>query len=378
MKYLFLLALLLIGYGSLYPFDFVAHGAPLRVLLEPGSSPRGDILENLALFLPYGYLGMVAWSRPRGPLRFLLVVGTGAAYAVALQWAQLYLPSRDATLRDVVPNVLGTVIGAAAGSVPALDVRRIVAGGRMRAVPLLLIAVWLGYRLLPFVPALDWQEWKDSLKPLRDWHPFPWIGAFHDAAAWAAVGCLWAGARLRRLGPRWLPLLVVATLCAEVVIVDNGVSPANVAGAAAGVLLAAVFASRPGIVGVLLAAAVVLEGLAPFQVRPAPQAFVWIPFGGFLDGSMLVNAQSLFEKTFLYGTLVWLAREAGLRLRFASCGTALLLAAIEVAQTRLGNHTPEITDPLLALFAGVFLALAEPPRPPPNPVESPSLPKEGL
>ena len=68
---------------------------------------------------------------------------------------------------------------------------------------------------------------------------------------------------------------------------------------------------------VLLAAALVLRGLSPFEPRPEPQAFQWIPFGGFLDGSMLVNSQSLFEKTFLYGALVWLVREAGLRLAVA-------------------------------------------------------------
>ena len=105
-------------------------------------------------------------------------------------------------------------------------------------------------------------------------------------------------------------------------------------------------------------------------MRESARAFEWVPFAGFLDGSMLVNTQSLFEKAFLYGTLVWLAREAGLKLGVAAGGTAVLLVAIEVAQTRFSDHTPEVTDPLLALFAALFLRIADAPRPPPNPVES--------
>jgi len=234
-----------------------------------------------------------------------------------------------------------------------------------------LIGSWLAYRLVPFVPSLDWQAWKDSLKPLREWRPFPWVGTLHDAAAWASVGCLWAAAQPRWLTVRWLPALAAATIGLEVVIVDNWLSPATVAGAALGVVAAVLIRYRPAPTALLLVAALVLWAFLPFTVRETPRAFEWTPFAGFLDGSMLLNTQSLFEKAFLYGALVWLAREAGLRLGVAAGGTALLLAAIEVAQTRFSDHTPEVTDPLLALFAALFLRLADAPRTPPNPVESP-------
>jgi len=377
MKYLFLLAVLLIGYGSLYPFDFRAQGAPLGALFEFGSTTRGDFLGNLALFLPFGYLGMVAWSRPGRLARFVIVVVLGAVYGTALQWLQLYLPSRDpAVLRDVVPNIVGTVVGALAGMTPLLDVRRLGERGGTRPAPWVLVCFWLAYRLVPFVPSIDLQAWKDSLKPLRDWRPLPWISVVHDAAAWTAVGCLWAAAPLGRLSVRWLPVLVLATLGLEVLIVDNRVSPGNVAGAALGLALSLVLARRPGPVAVLLAAAILLAGLRPGE--GAAGGFEWVPFGGFLSGSMLVNAQSLFEKAFLYGALVWLAREAGLRLALAAGSTALLLAGIEVAQTGIPGHTAEVTDPLLALFAALFLWVADPPRPPSIPVESPQRSKEDL
>jgi VanZ family protein len=370
MKWLFVLAVLLIGYGSLYPFDFRVAGAPFERLFAPSRTSRGDLLGNLALFLPYGYLGMVAWRRPPRPLRFGIVVLTAALYGAALQWAQLHLPERDPALRDALPNTLGAAAGALVGAMPLFDVRRLGDPSRARPAPPVLIAFWIAYRLVPFVPALDWQLWKDSLKPLRAWRPFPWVGTLHDAAAWAAVGCLWAATPARRLTVRWLPALALATLGLEVVIEDNHLSPAGVAGAALGVVAAALLRCRPAPAAVFLVATLLLSGLAPFEAREAPRAFQWIPFGGFLQGSMLVNTQSLLEKAFLYGSLVWLAREAGIRLGAAAGGTALLLLGIEAAQTRFAGHTPEVTDPLLALFAAVFLRLADAPRPPLNPVES--------
>ncbi len=369
MRYLFLLAVLLIGYGSLYPFDF-REGVPFRVLLEPGPMSRGDLLQNFALFLPFGYLGMVAWRRPPRPLLFLILVASAAVYGAALQVIQLWLPARVPALRDAIPNTLGAAAGALVGTLPLFDVRRL--GGGARAAPWALIGFWLAYRLSPFVPSIDAQEWKDSVKPLLAWRPFPWGGALHDAAAWVGVSCLWAAAPARRLHVRWLWALALGVLGLEVVIVQNAVSPANVVGAFAGVALGAWLARRPAVAAVLLAAAILVNGLAARGTGGAPQVFEWVPFGGFLGGSMLVNARSLFEKAYLYGTLVWLVREAGCRLPVAAFGTALFLAGIEALQTRVPGHTPEVTDPLLALLAALFLALADRPCPPEawNPLES--------
>lgn len=369
MKYLFLLAVVLIGYGSLYPFDF-GERKPARMLLDASPMSRGDLLQNIALFLPFGYLGMVAWSGPRRPLRFAALVAAAAVYGAALQVIQLWLPTRDPALRDALPNIGGAAVGALVGSIPFLDVRRLRAG--TRAAPWVLIGFWLAYRLSPLVPSIDLQEWKDSVKPLLQWSPFPWQGAFHDAAAWLGVACLWAAAPAGRFTVRWLWALALVTLGLEVVAVENVLSPGNVVGAALGIGLGALLARRPAPAALLLAAAIVLNGLQPFEWRAQAGRFEWVPFGGFLQGSMLINAQSLFEKAFFYGTLVWLAREAGPRLAVAAGGTALLLGGIEALQTRFSAHTPEITDPLLALLAALFLGLADRPCPPgpPNPLES--------
>ena len=53
-----------------------------------------------------------------------------------------------------------------------------------------------------------------------------------------------------------------------------------------------------------LALSIVAGGLAPFAARTHPVPFLWVPFQGFLGGSMYVNVQSALEKSFLYGALV--------------------------------------------------------------------------
>jgi hypothetical protein len=231
----------------------------------------------------------------------------------------------------------------------------------------LLIACWLSYKLLPFVPALDWQLWKDSLRPLLLRPHLTWIGVSHSAAGWLAVATLWAAAPIGRFTVRLLPLLVLATLGLEVVIVSNSVTAENVLGAALGLaigLLPRLQDRRVLVSMAMLVVSIVANGLEPFGMRLESAPFRWTPFAGFLGGSMFINTQVLFEKVFFYGALMWIAREAGFRLRTAVVGTTILTSAIELAQTRVGTHSPEITDPLLVVLLGCFIAASDrlPPR----------------
>ena len=65
--------------------------------------------------------------------------------------------------------------------------------------------------------------------------------------------------------------------------------------------------------------------------------------------------QILLEKLFYYGTAIWLLWRAGVRWTFAIGTVCALLTAIEIVQTRIPGRTAEITDPLLALMAGIGL-----------------------
>ena len=390
MAFLFALTAALIAYGSLYPFAFRGAGidaAAWQAFLATwdDSTGRGDLLANIALFVPYGFLGMLAMA-PRGsgaPRRlgaFVAVLVSGMLLAVGLQVAQLYLSARDPALQDAGWNGVGLLAGAVPGLVPWLHPSGRGGGERWRSIPALLIAAWVAYRLMPFVPSLDVQNAKNSLKPLLLSPIRLGIqGVLHDVAAWLTVACIWwRAAPRRRCGEHWLFVAVPAIFFLEVLIVHNAVSASNVVGAALALLVwFAVLRhvpGRTGIVALLLAAYVVQAGLYPFQFLDSPRAFHWVPFHGFLGGSMFHNTLVLLEKFFFYGSLIWLVRETGIGARLAALAVAGLVAAVEVAQVWGSGHTPEITDPLLVILIAWSLSAIETGRSEPVAAPTPHAP----
>ncbi len=372
MRILFLLVAFLIAYGSVYPFTVdleTAGAAEWREFLASwrASNSLGDMLGNIALFVPFGYLGPAALLLRHSGRRpafgiVLAVVALGLIEAVGLQVAQIYLPGRVPKLSDAMWNGLGLAIGLGLALVPALrpERRSLVSGD---PVPLLLIGLWVAYRLAPFVPSLDVQNVKDSLKPLLLTPlPIDWLSAAHGTAAWLACGALWRSFRGGR-GPGivWALAAMAAVFALEVLMVDNAVTSADVVGAAVALgawLVVVRSVPKPeGLAALVLGVFVLASGLAPFALRPAPAPFEWLPFQGFLGGSMLVNVASLLEKLFNYGALIWLLQATRVPFAVSVIGAVGLAGGLEAAQTLIVGRTPEITDPLLALLIGVAIRL---------------------
>ena len=169
-RWLALLCVLLVTHGSLYPWHF-AWPASLSLAWNHMMNQRtwwtggGDVVGNVVLFVPVGVLGWALLRPSRLPmlLRILLVVGVGAAFAFALQVAQLFVPRRDAVWSDVVWNTLG-LVGGLLLAAPLLRLRL----SRLRVhgwrLPLTFVLLWLLMQWWPFVPRLDWQHIKDAFK----------------------------------------------------------------------------------------------------------------------------------------------------------------------------------------------------------------------
>ena len=358
------------AYGSIYPFDFQFHQidpAAWQAFIDTCcvETSRGDILGNVVLFLPFGYLGILAAAPETKPSRqFLFVCVVGVIFAFLLQVAQLYLPSRDENLQDVIWNLLGIAVGGALG-IPSRQfiLRAANQGARLHLVPWILIGSWVTYRLIPFVPSIDFQSIKDSVKPLLDLQELSLAGIAYHAIAWLIVGYLMdLGLQGKRLG-RLLPLAVLGTFAAEIIIVYNIVTPTTIAGGLVAILLYWIVLSRiervelPLLIGLLIAIA--WNDLQPFIIRSQPIAFNWLPFQGFLGGSMFVNAQSASEKVFAYGSIVFLLMRIGAGGWISLLGATAWIGGIEFAQTYFIRHTPEITDPLLVIFAAIAIFAVE-------------------
>jgi VanZ family protein len=158
---------LLIAYGSLYPFD-VATPEPgaLRGLFSNWTltTARGDMLGNLALFVLWGVAGMMTVAPRRGMWRAVaFTVVAGFALAFGCQIAQVWVPSRSASLADVFWNMAGVAVGLLLGRQALKHLGTSTTDMSLPLVPTCLLGAWLFYYWLPLVPSIDLQLLKDNL-----------------------------------------------------------------------------------------------------------------------------------------------------------------------------------------------------------------------
>ena len=357
----------LIAYGSLYPFHFAvpeAHGAAWVRLFQDWSliTSKGDMLGNVALFVPFGFAGVFAVSdQSHPPLRVTTLALISLALATALQIAQIYFPPRTPAMADVVWNMAGAATGIAAGlSLRAHFRLRWRTWQRADTLPLSLIVLWIAAELLPLVPSLDLQSVKDSLKALLRLHLSP------PDILWHAAGVLLAGHALTAIfgtarASQLLAVLVAAVIAGKVLVVTRVLNASTLAGFAAGYgawrLVSGwkqPWRSEAVVLAVLLAA-YTLKALEPFELRPVPAAFGWVPFAGMLQGSMLINAEVLIESVFVFAGLLGLVRMQGSGVGASGIVLALWVGALEPVQMYIVGRSPDITEPLLVLLVGQIL-----------------------
>lgn len=365
LRVLFVISIVAIVYGSLFPF-LVSAGGPsakdIQAFLASWSElpSRGDILGNVALFVPFGVFGLSAFQHGRSWVSFPLF-GWGVLLALALQIGQLWVRFRNPQLQDVIWNTLGMTLGMALASVPS--VRDRLAGARESAwiSPAgILIGAWMLTLALPFVPSIDFAAFKESLKPLFLRPNFDAADTFTRAVGWFAIWCLLEGlvARNRRLFA--LAGLMAIGFGLQILMIRNEITLADALGSVIALLatLTAVGlrirSERLAAAGILVA--ILWQGLTPVYFGGEPAFFYWIPFAGALIGDLLTNVQATADKLFLYGAGLWLLRRGGLKWPAAIILVSSISAFIEIGQIYLHSGTPEITDPLLVLGLGYFFS----------------------
>jgi VanZ family protein len=316
--------------------------------------------------MPFGLCLVLAWpAQWRRVTALVATVIVGTLLSLAVELLQVYAPARVSSLTDVIINAVGTLAGGLIALIylelgTTLRIPGVVSG-RPDPVPLGVLLLWLAFRLAPFVPTIDWQKYKDAIKPLLD-PEFGVLDTFRYLVGWLVVGYTVRQLWRREYALFALFVIVVFVLAGRVMIVGKVLVPSEMLALLVCMPLAALFVSIPDrqratLLIVLLAATIILQGLKPFQVVMEPQPFSWVPFKNSLSDSLEVNYSVLLEKCFWYFSLVWLLTRRGRGVAGAAFITAALLAAIEVAQLWLPGRSAEITDPLLAVIAGLLLAI---------------------
>ncbi len=106
---------LAIFYASLQPFEpwlERTSGSTFFLLAPwPPRWVRYDIIGNLVAYVPFGFF-VASAQRPRSPAAILSVaMVAGTLLSFAMETLQMYLPTRDASVADLLFNATGTALG---------------------------------------------------------------------------------------------------------------------------------------------------------------------------------------------------------------------------------------------------------------------------
>lgn len=373
-RWLLAMVVVLILYGSLYPFELRAVSYPglgeLIRRLHWARTTRGDLFANTLLYLPFG--AALAWSLPRslGPFsRLLIVTLCGAALSVSVELAQVFARMRVSSLSDVAANTGGSALGCAGALAIGAVATRLHASEALKLtrepVSAALVALWLASFLPPWLPPFDTSRWPAAWSRIVEtgW-PAPELVVLH------ALGWLVVGTALRALTrPQYvwgaLVLIVSLTLLVRFTLFVRFAGLAELAGAIVALALwplAARLGERtlPLVLFLALLATITWRGLAPFEFTAHARALRLVPFGDLISrGSTGFDLPVLFSKAFAYGALVWLLVRRGMAALGAGVFVASCLLTIELVQmwTPAGHHVPSTTDPVIALAAATALAL---------------------
>jgi VanZ family protein len=284
----------LIAYGSLYPFNFKPEAVDSGVLealrqLSWQRAGRGDRISNVLLYLPLGFC-LFLWIATRVNRVASMALATlgGALLSLGIEVAQVYVSSRVPSLTDLTLNALGTLLGATGGlSWDALSALMHLPSRPEKPArdpgAAVVIGLWLAWRFAPFAPQLDLGKLKSALRPLFSPHFEP-MTVFIYLTCWLVVNQAIAAlfGRPRRLEA--LLIVIAAVLLGRLVVANQTFVPSELL--ALLLLLPLVvlmhrMTPRPRRAALALAVAAVLcvEGLAPFDFASPPGRFDLRPSG---------------------------------------------------------------------------------------------------
>jgi len=368
MLLLWLLTVAVIYYGSLYPFDIHALDNPERAVeylmgtLDQWDRP-GDLVSNILLYIPCGLFGMQALrGRFSAPTAILLASFIGTLISMSVEFLQCYAGQRNPTFGDIYANAIGSIIGASAGLLGARLFQTAWLGPlAQHPRSALLLVLWLGARLYPYVPTIDLHKYWRALKPLLVSPALPPVELFRYAVMWLFIAALIHSCYGARRWMLFFPLFAIGFFAARVLITDTEVKPSDLLGCLlAAVLWPLFFVPRHARylwLALLFMGLLLVNTLYPFDFNEMQlRDYGWTPFKSLMYGSIGTNVQAFCEKTALYGGMIWLLARGGFSFTLATLLTAGMLAITSYLQTYLPGRSAEITDVTLCLLMGVVFS----------------------
>ena len=410
-RWLFFSYCLFILYGSFIPFRFSDDPEFVRSQLARFFTPpfdQGvrrfslpDVVSNILLFLPFGFLWVGAEFSPRMQTRFWRVAFTagvlGLLAGLIIESGQMFSPGRTASFLDALCNGIGSATGAAVGFLLFQAFRSsfglVLLQLLQRRPSLVLLALLLlasvADAYYPFDVTLDistvWHNVKNTrLIPFVGMRRF-WLDMLVEKTLlYTAIGYL----TMRNIpeGNASRPTLAWAACSAMAMLIEVGKlffagrvpNIDNVVfsslGALVGVVLVPPLATtgiarrhaRPILVILMLCIIAYVE-LSPFdwlrsadEIRLRIAKIEWLPFSSYYSAEPQAALFDLAKKLILLGPLGFLIaagdRNGSPRKRQALATAAGLLVGLilEAGQIGLQSRNPSLTD--ILLFGGAAWA----------------------
>ena len=357
----------LIVYVSLYPFRFVVDGPTLFEAFDRLSwarAGRGEMLNNVLLYLPFGFC-FVLLVEPRFGRTAGLIAATlaGALLSLYMELLQASVAVRVSSYKDLTLNAVGALAGAGLGSVWHLLGARMAPQStpqsRGRAVVVTILALWLLARLWPLVPELDLRQLKNAVRPLFSPNIRPADLASYFVGWLVVAQAVFALARKQRAVDGFL--IVIAVVLVGRTIVDGHTLVAAELAAIALLLPVLVLLSRlqDGTRSMLVAAVLgtwlAWTALAPALGHGGP-GNVDLPALAEFIGRNPPPPADLAAKGFGYLALAWLLVGAGLVPHVAAGVTVLFVVILCMLQLGLAAPVYSWVDVVLSLIAGLIVA----------------------
>ena len=157
---------LAIAYASLQPFApwiTPPPGTPFWPFAPwPPKWTRFDVIANVVAYLPFGMFVALMPRRASPLLRTSVALAAGVTLSFSMETLQMFLPSRAASLIDLLANTGGALAGGLIGGllVRAERVRRLLSRardyafieGRLGDFGIALLALWLTAQINPGIP----------------------------------------------------------------------------------------------------------------------------------------------------------------------------------------------------------------------------------
>lgn len=393
---------LFIVYGGSIPFDFIADRARVadklsRLRLNPLISPDTgrrtsipDVVQNIALFIPFGALGVIALRQQRSELTaFIGTTALAVVLSAAVETIQLFELDRTTSVSDLCANVAGALSGATAAAafirssrVAALHLR----ARKLMEVPqfyplLVAVIVLLAAAWEPFDFTLDVGTLVGKVRALQ---VDPWqFGSVRDEgvelvryALFGLAASLW----LRQIGAHGSTILAAAggatvagALEASQWIIGSrmpGLEDAAVhaAGAVAGAALSRRWPwnRSPIFWCVVLWCATglgaALQWLGPFEIAATHRPVMWLPFSNDYGRTLFETISRICELVLTYvplGFAVSIVSGRRWAIWIAVAATLLVAAPLEYLQGWIVGRHGDVTDVAIAglgAAVGVWIA----------------------